>query len=139
MKKQVIIIGVTVLLLTIFLIGCTNNDSQSNEKVPYSYVVTGTDKDENYVYVDIQNIDTVEGDFIVDFKFTYIDPDMLGEHPDTGGTTDGNDEGIEHDSYTIIATISSHETERVSAPIRVPSGWEFGRWDYEVTPPMKNQ
>ncbi len=139
MKKQLIIIGMSVLLLTIALSGCTS-DTQDVQKIPFLYVITGTDIDEDYVYVDIQNIDTEEGEFIVEFSFTYIDSDTLGDDDYGGGSTSpGDNKGIDYGFNAVFETILPHETERFRSPKRVPSGWEFGGWDYEVMPPKKTQ
>lgn len=140
MKKQFVILGVSVLLLTITLCGCINNNTQTDDqKDSLLYVVTGTGvEDENYVYVDIQNIDTEEGDFTVEFYLTYIDSDELGGKTYGGGTSpDGSSGDIEYNTRFIHANIAPHETERVRCPKHVPSGYVFGGWDFEIIPPYK--
>lgn len=135
------IIATTVLLSVIAFSGCISDNKQSDvQKIPFLYVVESTGiEDNDYLYVDIQNIDTEEGEFTVEFTLTYIDPDMVGDGDYGGGSTEGNDEGIDYGFNAIFATISPHETERFRSPKRVPSGWEFGGWDYEVIPPYKTQ
>ena len=124
--------------MTIALSGCTS-ETQDVQKVPFLYVVTETHEDDDYVYVDIQNIDTEEGEFFIEFYFTYIDPDVTGVKDYGGGSTGGSDEGIDYGFNAVFETLSSHETETFRCPKRVPSGWEFGGWDFEVIPPKKTQ
>ena len=139
MEKQGIIIGITILLLTIIFSGCISDSTQNDvQKIPFLYVVEDTGiEDNDYLYVDIQNVDTEDGEFIVEFTLTYIDPDVMGSDYYGGGSTGDNDEGIDYGFNAIFATILPHETERFKSPKRVPSGWEFGGWDYEIIPPYK--
>lgn len=138
MKKQLIIIGMSVLLLTIALSGCTS-ETQDVQKVPFLYVVTGTHEDDDYVYVDIQNIDTEDGEFLVEFYLTYIDLDTGSDYYGGGSTSPGDNKGIDYGFNAVFETMSPHETETFRCPKRVPSGWGFGGWEYEVIPPKKTQ
>ena len=140
MKKKNLILLFTLISIIGLLSGCTSNDSQNAEKVPFSYAVTGTDIDGDYAYITLKNLDTETGEFTVEFSYTYFDTEKTGDDYYGGGSTPpGDSDGIEHSNEVVFVTLSPNQTESVRAPIRVPSGWELSSWDYEVIPPKKNQ
>ena len=141
MKKKIVflIVGILLLLLTIVLSGCTEQESQSAIDTP-DYVVSdtyasrGVERKIEYVYVEIQNFDDRDILVTVDFDFALLDLDELGQGSGGGGTS--GESSIWDDSYHIQRTvmIQAHDIEKIyyTPGSRHDNKIEI-EWDYDIT------
>lgn len=137
MKKHFLIVGVAVLFICVGLSGCNEKQPATTKGRLLFVDLNSGYEGSDYVYVDIQNIDSESGEFTVVFSFTYVDEESVGDGDYGGGTTGESDEGLEYKDTTIKSEITPQETERVKCPINTPDGYFLGSWDYEITAPYK--
>jgi uncharacterized protein YceK len=127
MKKQCIIVGMAVLILTVGLSGCTSTNSDTGNPPPTTttytsklvYLHSDSKAKITEACVEVQNTGDSGAWFVVDFEFVKYDEENLGQGNFTGGDTgyDG-DETFHMEKQVYVA---AHKSNTVKC---VPHSWE---------------
>ena len=143
MNKNLVIFGISILLLTMGLTGCINStesnyddsaNSNSKSTTNYSSKVVSVNRNSEdeieEVCIEIQNTGDNGAWFVADFEFTLLDWENVGPGIDGGGSTDYYDDP---ETYNVPkqAYVDAHKTKKVYCSPLSGQGFEIS-WDYKV-------
>ncbi len=139
MKKKIILFLGTIILSFALFSGCNQQATITSDEP--NYVVSNTsesidnERKIEHVCVEIQNFDNKDMLLTIDFQFTLLDLDELGQNPYGGGRNNGGGTAWD-DFYTIQKTviIQAHDIEKIyCTPQSQYDNKIEVEWDYEIS------